>query len=506
MKKIKHFSLILCLCILFQLSVLPAAAAEMETAGVVDPFAQTVPTEAAPLEFGQFCIQQGCRTINGMVPLGGTDRKLETAQSVFLYEVGTDTVVYSYNPDMKVHPGSLAKIVLAMVVLENCDTDEIVTVTEGIQSYIPAGAIHLDGDEEGDGGSLKSLEQIAVIDLLYGVMLTNANDAAVALAHHVAGTTDAFLTMMNNRVRQIGCVNTEFGNISGLYTMQSYSTGRDMAKIMREAIKNEELMEIFAAPSHTIPATDLSPKRTFKTTNYFIDNATIEDFYDDRVKGGFQTYHESTGASIAMYAEYNSLRYIGVVLGAQRQVDPEKTWVIINHGNFNELSDLFEYGFKNFKVNRILYEGMSVGQFSVAGGESNAVGEVREDVDSVVPVNAQMNNLNMTFELSNKGQLAAPLEAGQMIGTMKISYLNSVMAEAEVYSIGPVKASNDTGVTIRSAAVRSDADSASVWSVIGTICVIVLGLAVAYLAYNSYMRSRMRARRKKRRAQRRRMR
>ena len=80
------------------------------------------------------------------------------------------------------------------------------------------------------------------------------------------------------------------------------------------------------------------------------------------------------------------------------------------------------------------------------------------------------------------------------------------MAEAEVYSIGPVKASNDTGVTIRSAAVRSDADSASVWSVIGTICVIVLGLAVAYLAYNSYMRSRMRARRKKRRAQRRRMR
>ena len=505
MKKIKHLSLILCLGILLQIFSVPVSAAEMETASV-DPLVQTAPTEAPALEFGQFCIQQGCRTINGMVPLGGSEQRLESAQSVFLYEVGTDTVVYSYNPDLKVHPGSLAKIVLAMVVLENCETDEVVTVTEGIQSYLPAGAMNFKGSGEGDGGALKSEEHVAVIDLLHGVLMVNANDAAVALAHYIAGTTDAFLTMMNNRVRQIGCVNTEFGNISGLYTMESHSTGRDMAKIMREAIKNEELMEIFTATEYTVPATDMSAKRSYKTTNYFIDNATIQDFYDDRVKGGFQTYHESTGASIAMYAESGGLRYIGVVLGAQRQVDPEKPWVIINHGNFNELSDLFEYGFKNYKVNRILYEGMSVGQFSVSGGESNAVGEVRDDIDSVVPVNAQMNNLNMTFELAHKGQLSAPIEAGELIGTMKISYLNSIMAEAEVYSIGPVKASSDTGVTIRSSAVRSDADSASVWSVIGTICVIVLGLAVAYLSYNAYMRSRMRARRKKRRAQRRRMR
>ena len=78
------------------------------------------------------------------------------------------------------------------------------------------------------------------------------------------------------------------------------------------------------------------------------------------------------------------------------------------------------------------------------------------------------------------------------------------MAEAEVYSMGDVKEADKTGVTIRSTAVRSDADDSGIMSVIGTICVIVLGLAVGYLAFNAYMRSRMRARRRKRRADRRR--
>ena len=80
------------------------------------------------------------------------------------------------------------------------------------------------------------------------------------------------------------------------------------------------------------------------------------------------------------------------------------------------------------------------------------------------------------------------------------------MAEAEVYAVSGVKPMDDTGVTIRSTATRSDSDASGILSVIGTISVIVLGLAVAYLGFNAYMRSKMRARRKKRRAARRRTR
>ena len=487
MKKIRFLSIVLSICLLLQ-SVPYAMAAETEP--------QAGPVQPVEIPFGQVCIQRGCRTINGMAPLGGNDYMLDTAQAVFLYEVNTDTVVYAFNPDMKVHPGSLAKIVLTMIVLEECDLDEKVVATEGIQSYVPASANKLDP-------YLKSLEELSVKDLLYAVVLTGANDAAVALAHHVAGTTDAFLTLMNNRVKQLGCKDTEFGNISGLFTAVSYSTARDMAKIVREAIKNEDFCTIFGAIEYTIAPTNMVEKeRKFYTQNYMMDQHNIPDFLDSRVTGGMQTYHESTGASIVCTAESKGLKYIGVVLGAIRTF-AENGWQPLNYGNFNELTKLLTFGFDKFKVNRIVYNGMSLSQFSVAGGESNAVGEARVDIDSVVPITAQMDNLIMQFSVTGGG-LTAPVKKDEVIATMQISYRNSVMAEVEVYSMGDVKAADNTGVVIRSTAARSDAHDSGFLSVLGTLCLIVLGLAVSYLAFNAYMRSRMRARRRKRRQNRRR--
>jgi len=497
MKKINFLSLLLCLSIIMHCLMLPVSATE--TVGMEEP-AQTlpVPTETEPPAFGTVSIQKGCRTINGMIPLGGSDPRLATAQSVFLYEMTTDTVVYGYNPDAKVHPGSLAKILLALVVLENCEMDDKVTVTEGIQSYIPGGAHKVQPE------GLKSNEVLSVGDLLHAVILINANDAAVALAHHVSGTTDAFLQLMNNRAKQLGCSNTEFGNISGLYTAQSYSTGRDIAKIIREAMKNEDFQKIMKTTIYTIPKTDMVEAREFKTQNYLIDDSTIQDFYNNRVTGGMQSYHEDTGASIACTAEYNGMSFIAVVLGAVRTF-AENGWQPLNYGNFNEISELLDYGFASFKVNRIIYDGMALNQFVVNGGESYVVGEARIDIDSVVPNSAQMNNLQMNYKIVDGG-LRAPIKEGQLIATLEVQYRNSVMAEAEVYAVSPVKSMDDTGVTIRSTAVRSDSDDSGILSVIGTISVIILGLAAAYLGFNAYMRSKMRARRKKRRAARRRTR
>lgn len=499
MKKNKILSTLLCLIIFLQYVLIPVYAIETgETVVSADTqLTETMPVsqEAKEIPFGMVSIQKGCRTINGMNPLAGSDPRLATAQSVFLYEANTDTVVYAYNPDTQVHPGTLAKILLCMIVLENCELEDKVTVTEGIQSYIPAGSGNI---------KLKSNEVMKVVDLLHAVIMQNANDAAVALAHHVAGTTGDFLQMMNNRAKQLGCTNTEFGNISGLYTAQSYSTGRDMAKILREAIKNPDFKDIMKAQTYTIPATEMMEERSFNTQNYFIYDRDLQDFFDDRVTGGMQTYHADTGASIAVTAESKGMSYIAVVLGAVRTF-AENGWMPLNYGNFNEMSELLEFGFSQFKVNRIIYDGMSLNQFVVNGAESYVVGEARVDVDSVVPTSAQMNNLQMNYKIVDGG-LRAPIQEGQLIATLEVQYRSSVLAEAEVYAVSGVKTVDNTGVTIRSTAVRSDSDTSGILSVVGTICVIILGLAAAYLAFNSYMRSKIRAQRKKRRAARRRSR
>ena len=495
MKKKRFLSVFLCLCLMIQCLPLSVGAAQSQDETQAAGASETYPQETEPAAFGTVCVLNGCRTIEGMNPLAGSERKLDTAQSAFLYEVNTDTVVYSYNPDAKVHPGTLAKIVLAVIVLQNCKMEDQVTVTEGIQSYLPGGATRI---------NLKSNEHISVGDLLYALLLYNANDAAVALAHHVAGSTDSFLTLMNNWVKQIGCPNTEFGNISGLYTAVSYSTARDMAKIMREAMKNEDFVTITGTRVYTIPATDLVEERSFKTLNYMLDDSTIQDFYDERVTGGFQSYHEDTGASIVCTSESKGMSFIGVILGATRTM-MENGWQPKIYGNFNEMTDLLKLGFNNYKVNRIIYNGMSLGQFTVAGGESNVVGEAQVDIDSVVPIEAHMTNLIMTFSVENGG-LAAPIQKGQRIATMQIKYRDSVLAEAEVFAMSQVKSSAETGVTVHSAAGGAGGSGSGILSTIGTVCVILLGLVGAYLAFNSYMRTRVRARRRKRRADRRRSR
>ena len=492
MKKMKCLCLLLSALLLVQSVLLPVSAETEPTE--TEPVAATQPTEAP---FGTVCINQGCRTINGMAPLSGSEKKLETAQSVFLYEYTTDTVVYAYNPDMKVHPGSLAKIVLALLVLENCGMDDLVTVTEGIQSYVPAGAHKVQSE------SLKSNEEIKVRDLLYSLLLINANDAAVALAHYISGTTAACTELMNKRVKEMGCTNTEFGNVSGLYTAVSVSTGRDMARIVQTAMKNEDFREIFGAKSYQIPDTNLvQGRKEFKTQNYMIDDSTIQDFYDGRVTGGMQSYHEATGASIICTAEDKGMSYIAVILGATRTF-AENGWQPKNYGNFNEMSDLLDYAFSSFKVNRIIYDGMALSSFKVNGGECNVVGQATVNVDSVVPANAQMKNIQMNYKAVGGG-LSAPIKKDQLIATLEVVYRNSVLTEVEVFAMSDVKPAEKTGVTIRSTQTREKTGSSGFLSVLGTICVIVLGLAIAYLAFNAYMRNRIRARRRKRRAERRR--
>lgn len=497
MKKFKHLSLLLCLALLMQCLCLPAAATETQTAVTEEtvfvspePLVQT----DAEIPFGTVCIQKGCRTINGMVPLAGSDKRLDTAVSAFLYETTTGTVIYSYNPDMEVGSGTLSKLVTAMVVLDHCEMNETITVNTNNISKL-AGATNL---------NIKNGETFTVEDLLCCLLMYNANDAAIVLTEYVAGNQGAFVTLMNEKVRAIGCTHTDFGNVHGLDTATNTTTARDITKIMVAVLGYEDLADILGREMYEVPATEKSDAREFVTTNYFLSNRTIPDFLDDRVKGGMQSMTTATGASVVINAEYNNMKFVAVVMGATRTYK-ENGWSVQSYGNFNEMTELMTYAFNNFKLNRIVYEGMSMSQFRVNNGESDVVGQALVDIDSVVPKSAQMKNFQMNFTTVDGG-LTAPIQKDELIATVQIVYRNSVVTEAEVYAMGNVKAADKTGVTIRSTAVRSDEDDSGILSVIGTISVIALGLAICYLAFNAYMRSRIRAKRRKRRADRRRLR
>lgn len=491
MKKNRWTLMFLSVMLLMQSAVFPVKAAEVTG----EPMEATFPQEAqeAEIPFGQVSIQSGCRTIGGMMPLDGKERKLNTSQAVFVYEVNTDTVIYSYNADTKLAPGTLTKIVAALVTVELCELDEVVTVSSRNISRLPPGSLNK---------NLKEGEQLTVEDLLHCLILESANDAAIALAEHVSGNQQGFMVLMNDRVKQMGCTSTEFNNIHGLDNATSWTTARDMARIMKEASQNETLVEIFKTTGYTVPATNRSDERSLITQNYLISEAVISKYYDPRVKIGLASYTDLSGASLACTAEKGKLNVVCIVIGALREFSPE-TKRVTSYGNFDEMTELLEYTFGNFKVNQILYDGQSLEQFDVIDGESQAVGQPKVNYNTVLPASAKMDNLTKYFSPLDGG-LTAPIQKNEMIGTVSIWYRNSCLAEAELYSMGDVSSKSNSALTIQGEEVRDDSNMSGALDVLLTVCLFILIPSGLYLTINAWRRSRARARRRKRRENRRR--
>lgn len=506
MKKQALISLLLSLSIMLSTIALPVCAEPVEVPQTVateetvttQPSASDAETgltsSAAHLPFGQASIQMGCRTIDGKMPLAGSERRLATAQSVFAYEANSGTVIYAYNPDTKLATGTLSKIVTALVAIENCNLNDVVTCSEGIQSKVPGSSIKV---------NLKSNEKLTVEDLLHCLLMYGANDAAVALAEYVAGTTTSYVELMNQRVKKMGCTSTEFGNISGLDTAVSYTTARDMARIMTEASENETFVRISGTIKYTVPVTNMAEERKLTTTNYMLDNTIIPQFLDTNVKAGMASTTDASGSSITCLSRYNNMEIICVVMGALRTYDAEDTWKVESYGNFNELQDLLEYIYKGFKVRQILYDGQALKQFPVIGGESNVVGQPKISYTTVLPADCSMDNLYMEYTPVKRDYIA-PINKGEMISTVAIKYRNSYVAEAELYAMNAVVKADESEVTVRSSAVRADNDMEGILGFIGTMGIVIAGAFGLYLLYNAYRRMKRRVQHRRRRASRRR--
>jgi len=495
MKKIKCLSLLLSLVLLLQSAVFPVGALEdletvpVTTAAPVQNDEALVPV--ADIPFGSVCIQEGCRTIEGMNPLAGSDRKVPTAKAVFVYEMNTDTVIYANNPDLSVNPGTLVKIVTALVAVENCDLNDIVTCSEGIQSKIPYGSQNI---------KLKSGEQLTLEELLFCMLLQGANDAAVAIAEHVGGTTARFKEMMNERVAEIGCTATNFGNISGLTTAPNHSTARDMAKIVAEASKNEKFMKIFGASEYTVPATNMSDAREFQTTNYMLQNKIVTKFVYKGVTGGYQSCIDDVDASLACTAERNGMKLVCIVMNATRTYHPDG-WPVESYGNFEEMIDIMNFVFEGYKVSQVLYDGQALEQFKVAGGECDVVGSPRVNISSVLPLDAHMTNL--IIDPDTGGELSAPVKKDDKIATVEIWFRNSCLMEAELFAMNDVKTLEDSA-QVQSLVTKTDEGMSNIMSIIGTVCVVILGGFGAYLLYGNVRRAIIRRQRRRRRSGRRR--
>ena len=181
-----------------------------------------------------------------------------TSGSAILLENSTSKELFEKNMNEKLEPASITKIMTAILAIENCNLDDVVTVPYEAISNIPSGY---------SVAPLQTDEQITVDQLLRVLMVHSANDAANALAYHIDGSIPAFAERMNAKLNALGLKDSHFTNPSGQHDTNHYSTAHDIAILLQYCMKNTTFKTYASLKSCQLSATNKSEERSFQNTN-----------------------------------------------------------------------------------------------------------------------------------------------------------------------------------------------------------------------------------------------
>lgn len=373
----------------------------------------------------------------------GNKEITDNVDTAVIYELSSDTMLYTINPDQLIEPASLVKIMTCLIAVEKGVMSDAVTIRQEAIESIPSDAANV---------SLKADEVLTLEQLMYCMMINSANDAAAVIADHIAGSQDAFVQMMNDYAVELGCTSTNFTNVHGLYNSNQYSTARDMAKILKKAVQNELFCEFFGKEYYTIEETNLSGVRYLLTSNYLLSKEDVEIYYDARVTGGRTGITQDYARSLAVQAKSGNMDIICVTTGSDSTISSNGYSVSV-FGGYQEVSKILDACFDGYYVAQVVYEGQTVTQQPVTNGDCDVVLGSKNTAFAVVPVNTKLSDL--TYSLVSRDSLVAPIEAGQKMTEVDIWLNDDCVAEAELYAMNDVRVQENAVSTDRNTPVAT---------------------------------------------------
>ncbi len=248
-----------------------------------------------------------------------------TAQSAIVMEAGTGTILYSKNIHEELYPASTTKIMTCLLAVENASLSDTVTFTSDAIFSVPAGGSNIGMDV----GQSITLEQA-----LYGIMVGSANEVANAVGEHVSGSIDAFVRLMNDRAKELGCTNTHFANTNGLQADDHYTSAYDLALISRAFFDNELLCKVGNTPRYHFVATSNQPDDFYLNNKHKLITGEIPC---EGIMGGKTGYTDLARETLVTCAERNGLKLICVVFMEE------------SPAQFTDTVTLLDYGFNNFQ-------------------------------------------------------------------------------------------------------------------------------------------------------------
>ena len=234
------------------------------------------------------------------------------------------------------------------------------------------------------------------------------------------GDQAAFVEHMNQRAKELGCQGTHFVNVHGFHDPNHYTTAYDIALMMQAAMEHELFQTIITSPNYVIPATNLSEERTVRNTNALTSNWTYTGYLYRRGTGGKTGSTDEAGKCLVETAKDGDTYLISVILGSGPVTDANGEE---RQGQFYETIRLLDWGFDNFRRVTLAPEGTLVAKVKV--NLSTQADEVnvkpQGEVTRTLPKDVDLDRVEMVPRLFSES-VDAPVEAGQVLGTMVLSY------------------------------------------------------------------------------------
>lgn len=256
------------------------------------------------------------------------------SDAAILVDSKNEKIIYEKNSNKKVYPASTTKILTAIIALENCPLNEVVTASSIAINSLPAGYSNASIVE----GENLTIEQLVTVFLVH-----SANEVGFILAEHISGSTREFAKKMNEKATELGCTNSNFTNPSGIHEENHYSSANDLAKIAVYCMKNDTFRKIVSLKSCYIPATNKSDSRFYRNTNQLLQDGQYYYSYCIGIKTGFTSPAKNCLISAS---NKNGVELISVVLGGDSTSDGKDT-------RYLDSMNLFEYGYKNYSLKLI---------------------------------------------------------------------------------------------------------------------------------------------------------
>lgn len=336
-----------------------------------------------------------------------------------IYDRASGRILYEKNGNKQTPMASTTKIMTAIVVLENANLKDIVTI---------------DSKAAGIGGSrlgLSKNDKITVNDLLFGLLLRSGNDASIALANYVGGSVDGFADMMNKKAEEMGLKNSHFIVPHGLDNDGHYTTAYELAKIADYALKIDKFKEIVSTKSTTISINGHS--KAINNTNQLL--GSISGVYG--VKTGFTN---GAGRCLVSSCKRGNLDIITVVIGAnttkQRTSDTIK---LIEYASERfdivNVKEIIENKFKQ-------WQDINEGRINVDKGTKNEVKLYLEDFPYEKMAIEKEDEDKIDIDVNCLYDLNAPVKEDEVIGSIKVSINEEVIETLKIYNKEEIRKKN----------------------------------------------------------------